>query len=110
LCTRGRPHAQEAARTLQAVLQRFYPGYDEYAFRTAVEALLARERQDDMDLLASLEGGTQVIHQEELEQVDVVSRSQSMYSTVPDMAAMETRTAEISAILDDLDDLYDDNG
>lgn len=111
---RRRIHAQEAARTLQAVLQRFYPGYDEYAFRTAVEALLARERQDDMDLLASLEGGTQVIHQEELEQVDVVSRSQeraqSMYSTVPDMAAMEPRTAEISAILDDLDDLYDDNG
>jgi eukaryotic-like serine/threonine-protein kinase len=110
---RRRTTAHEAARGLLNILQRFYPGYDEFAFHAAVEALLARERQEDMDLLASLEGGTQVIKQEEIELVslDEVTSSQerqraALYKTVPDMASMEPKTAEISAILHDLDDLY----
>jgi serine/threonine-protein kinase len=106
-----RVSAFDAGRALSSILQRFYPGYDEHTFRAAVEALLARERQDDLELLAALEGGTQVIHQEELEptsleEITSHSSERATHKTIPDIAAVRGNTAELSAILHDLDNLY----
>lgn len=53
--------ARELSRRFDSLLGKFYPGYDEWSFRKNVQAILAREKQEELDFLSSLSSGTQVI-------------------------------------------------
>ena len=54
--------ARELARHLNAMLQRFYPGYDQWTFSDNVRFILKREHDEERNFLAAMESGTQIIN------------------------------------------------
>lgn len=54
--------ARELARHLNSMLQRFYPGYDQWTFSDNVRFILKREHDEERNFLAAMESGTQIIN------------------------------------------------
>jgi len=122
----ARPHdARAIAHRLTALLQKFYPGYSAHTFAQQTSRILARERQQDSDMLASLSAGTQIIADPgpdttksskptpptiELDP-DEHDAHPSSRVTVPDMAALDSDGASgehgMDNLMQQIDDLYE---
>ena len=62
--------AGELSRRMFGLLHKFYPGYNRWSFQDAIRNVLARDHANELDFLAALNVGTQVIRNDDTPPAD----------------------------------------
>jgi serine/threonine-protein kinase len=57
--------AGDLSRRLYGLLHKFYPGYNQWSFQDAIRNILVRDHANELDFLAALNVGTQVIRNDD---------------------------------------------
>ncbi len=70
--------ANDLARKMTTLRQKLYPAFTRAKMRSHLEMLLEEERREDMGVIASVSGGTQVIHTQPAPQPDPPRRQEKL--------------------------------